>query len=410
MRTKRVEPLDIPSNSESADGLCDSDDEEDASANKRPSVNLLVNDDNSIDEKVLQEDTPVLSPEKDNVWQLVSLPRSDAPFTKEFGPNIPENVASPMDIFSCLFPPHLVDLIVEQTNLYAEQKQNQQNPVTREEILIFLGINILMSVKKLPYYYWCSNPQLHDSFAPLMPVNRFGFLLSHLHLSDQSAEPKKGDHNYDKLYKLRPLLDELSRTFKSCWRPGKYQSVDETMIKFKGRSSMKQYMPAKPMKRGYKSWTRADESGYVCEFQLYTGKTDSVEKQLGSRVVKDLTRELVGGNHYVYFDNFFTSVELLSSLKRDQIFACGTVRSNRSGLPKSQKKPDKSMKVGDFEFQTSSTDLRWIKWMDKRAVHFLSNYHDPSEKQPWSADKRTDLYYLSKALLFAQIITTIWDT
>ncbi|XP_026831424.1 piggyBac transposable element-derived protein 4-like [Ooceraea biroi] len=38
------------------------------------------------------------------------------------------------------------------------------------------------------------------------------------------------------------------------------------------------------------------------------------------------------------------------------------------------------MKVGDFESQTSSTDLRWIKWMDKRVFHFLSNYHDPSEQ------------------------------
>ncbi|XP_051167624.1 piggyBac transposable element-derived protein 4-like [Leptopilina boulardi] len=28
---------------------------------------------------------------------------------------------------------------------------------------------------------------------------------------------------------------------------------------------------------------------------------------------------------------------------------------------------------------TSSTGLQWIKWMDKKLVYFLSNYHDPSE-------------------------------
>lgn len=61
---------------------------------------------------------------------------------------------------------------------------------------------------------------------------------------------------------------------------------------------MKQYMPDKSVKRGYKCWTRADESGYVCEFQIYTGKAESTEKQLGARIVKDLTHELIG-NHYV---------------------------------------------------------------------------------------------------------------
>lgn len=34
---------------------------------------------------------------------------------------------------------------------------------------------------------------------------------------------------------------------------------------------MKQNMPAKRVKRGYKVWD-ANESGYICEFRIYTGK------------------------------------------------------------------------------------------------------------------------------------------
>lgn len=83
------------------------------------------------------------------------------------------------------------------------------------------------------------------------------------------------------------------------------------MIKFKGRSSIKQYIPKKPIKRGYKVWIRADQCGFICEFQVYTGKiADGKEKNLGVRVVKDLTRRLVGNYHHVYFDHFFTSVDL----------------------------------------------------------------------------------------------------
>ena len=61
---------------------------------------------------------------------------------------------------------------------------------------------------------------------------------------------------------------------------------------FKGRSTLKQYMPKKPVRRGIKVWMRADaESGYVSAFEVYTGKKgDSVEQGLGSKVVLSLTR------------------------------------------------------------------------------------------------------------------------
>lgn len=85
---------------------------------------------------------------------------------------------------------------------------------------------------------------------------------------------------------------------------------------------MKQYNAAKPIKRGYKIWVRADSSGYVCEFQIYTGKsTIDKGKSLGGRVVQDFTRVIVGKFHKVYFDNFFTSIDLMISLKADGILA-----------------------------------------------------------------------------------------
>jgi hypothetical protein len=67
--------------------------------------------------------------------------------------------------------------------------------------------------------------------------------------------------------------------------------------------------------------------------QVYTGKEGSGEKQLGQRVVKDLTRLLKGKNHHVFFDNFFTSEKLLQDLLEDDILACGTARKDRKGFP-----------------------------------------------------------------------------
>jgi hypothetical protein len=67
------------------------------------------------------------------------------------------------------------------------------------------------------------------------------------------------------------------------------------MIPFQGRSALKQYMPAKPVKRGIKVWCRADaHNGYLCEFQVYTGRADGVQDGLGKRVVVYLSRRLEG--------------------------------------------------------------------------------------------------------------------
>ena len=60
------------------------------------------------------------------------------------------------------------------------------------------------------------------------------------------------------------------------------------MVPYKGRSSLKQYMPKKPIKRGFKVWVRAEaDIGYLSEFEVYTGKKDDgPEKNLGTKVVK----------------------------------------------------------------------------------------------------------------------------
>jgi hypothetical protein len=64
------------------------------------------------------------------------------------------------------------------------------------------------------------------------------------------------------------------------YKPNEEQSIDEGMIAFKGRLSLKQYLPAKPSKFGIKVWERASlQNGYVHEFQIYTGKVEGVRTQ-----------------------------------------------------------------------------------------------------------------------------------
>lgn len=89
---------------------------------------------------------------------------------------------TPLKIFLKLFPKDLFELIVFQTNLYATQQNKPYKSTSVEEIKLFLGINMVMAMKKLSSYrdYWSTSSDLHDYYiSPLMQMNRFGWLLGH---------------------------------------------------------------------------------------------------------------------------------------------------------------------------------------------------------------------------------------
>nr|CAH7730520.1 unnamed protein product [Callosobruchus chinensis] len=220
------------------------------------------------------------------------------------GVNLDDHIELPIDVFLCLFPEELIDSVVFHTNLYATQKQTNDGgkpfqPTNREEIKLFLGVNILMGVKKLPSLkdYWSSQEEIRDSYiSKVISRDRFYWLLSHLHFSDNSLQPKKGDQNFNKLYKLGSLLTTLSRTYKEFYSPTEFQAIDESMIKYKGRSSMKQYMPAKPTKRGYKnpeeatSINRRNKDGSLQEVDCPRPVVD-YNKHMGSVDLADMLKK-----------------------------------------------------------------------------------------------------------------------
>ena len=143
----------------------------------------------------------------------------------------------------------------------------------------------------------------------------------------------RGEDGHDCLGKIRPLIDHLSTKFAQTYEPHHDIAVDEAMIKFQGRSSLKQYMPLKPTKHRIKIWVAADSTnGYFSRFEVYTGK-NTTEHGLGARVVKSLNSDLKGRHHHVYFDNYyFTSLKLLEDLE-DNIYAYSTARKDRKGFP-----------------------------------------------------------------------------
>ena len=208
--------------------------------------------------------------------------------------------------------------------------------------------------------YWNTDPALNQpEITSRISRNRFQDLSWYLHFADNTDLPVRGEPGYDRLGKVRPMIDAFQERFIANYMPNREQAVDEAMIPFQGRSSLKQYLPAKPVKRSIKVWCRADShNGYLCEFQVYTGRAESGDREhnLGGRVVLDLARRLEGKNYHLYFDNFFTSVALVSSLQSRGVYGCGTARQGYKGFPESLKMKNK----GKREERRLGLNNRWV--------------------------------------------------
>ena len=135
--------------------------------------------------------------------------------------------------------------------------------VTAEDIEAFIGFSFLMGLNPKPSVedYWKKNPiYTYPPINKRISRDRYRDINRYLHFVDNSTLAPRGAPGYDKLGKIRPLLDYLQSQYKDLYNPGRDLSVDEAMIKFHGRSSLKQYMPMKPIKRGIKVWVLADSS------------------------------------------------------------------------------------------------------------------------------------------------------
>ena len=99
-----------------------------------------------------------------------------------------------------------------------------------------------MGICRLPrlMLYWTTK---HSYICPriceIMSLTRFEQIYRFLHLCDSDKEVVAGQPGYDYLFKVRNLLDLLSPRFLSQYQTHEELSVDEAVIPFKGRLSIK---------------------------------------------------------------------------------------------------------------------------------------------------------------------------
>lgn len=156
----------------------------------------------------------------------------------------------------------MIDDICVNSNTYAEIYRDRypfsyryypEGGLTRPIFYLFLGIVVYMGLHPRHDYflYWSTDPLFSSEFIRSIPMSRntFSAILTFLHVSD--PDPLKTDPS-DRLYKVRPLLECLNSNCRKYYQPHRHVSVDERMVKNKGRFTCKQYVKMKPVKWGFK--------------------------------------------------------------------------------------------------------------------------------------------------------------
>lgn len=278
----------------------------------------------------------VLTPKKDIKWRHKTVTKPCDEFVGSV--NEVSELLSPVGYFKKYIPDSLFKIMSEMTNIYAMQSDKTKfKPTTPEEIEILFGLHIMMGTLKFPRVrlYWDTTTKFH-LFVDNMSRDRFFELRSNLHLFNNLEKPSTCN---DKFFKVRPIYEALRNR---CLELPTEENlcVDEAMIPFTGKFSVKQYVKGKPTPWGIKMFMLCGKSGQVYDFVIYQGSTTEVDNSVqkvyghGASIVLKLAERIKNEKgHKLFFENFFSSYYLFQALSQKGICAAGTVRLNRFGQP-----------------------------------------------------------------------------
>jgi Transposase IS4 len=303
----------------------------------------------------------------------VNVPPFDAPIGKQ---HAARHADSPLSFLQLFLPPGLLQQWADYTNDYAQQRGAEREwRTTVEELYAFLGVHIYMGICPLPQWHMYWSEQYQQPFvAAVFPRWRFEQLLRYFHV----APPPPAVAAADPLSRVRPLIQSLQHSFPRHYAPSRCLTLDEAMVAFKGRSPIKQYIPSKPHKWGYKIYCLASDD-YLLHFEVYQGKEEH-PSPLGITydTVMRMTTKYQHQQYFLFTDNWFTSPAVLDELKRRGIHCCGSVKRNRRGMPVIADAEMDALRQGEW-LQRQKGDSTVAVWRDRKAMWLLYNHCSPEE-------------------------------
>ena len=316
-------------------------------------------------------------------------------YTKNRGVLVDTSGFEPVDFFKLFFPDNVFTLMKTESNRYREQMMASGNftqhsrlgnmrKIEDEEIEAFVALQIAMGLCNKPAIsdYWSKFWLTRVKFSDVMPRNRYENLTYALHFADNSERVPAGEEGYNPLFKVQRLLYIVDPLYLQTFCPSKNLSLDESMIKLKGRILFPQFNPSKATRFGIKQLSLCEaETGYALRLLTYTGKDMLTDTDPNLSITENVVRQLVRGfenrGHTLYTDSYYTSPVIVRELQTEQIGYVGTVRACRKFMPTSLHPNTLSLaKRSDPVFARATTaDIVACTWHDTKRVSFLSSVH-----------------------------------
>lgn len=287
---------------------------------------------------------------------------------------------TPLEVFSAVFTPDILNLLVQCTNEYGNTVCNMNKPSTRysrkskfretnaQEMKKFIGLCLLQAQVSIPHrrQLFTTNPlYFHPIFLHVMSGRRYEQLLQCLSVAPKSS---KG------MAKVNPLLNMLISSFQSSYSPQKELSLDESLLLHRGRLSFRTYMKGKKAKYGIKFYELTSADGYVLNIEIYSANKEEVKCSKIDDLVCRLMKPYLNKGHFIYMDNYYNSVSLSNTLLQQKTHSVGTLRGNRKRNPKVV--VSKKLKKGEYIWRRQG-HVYISKWKDKRDVLVITTANHP---------------------------------
>ena len=290
-------------------------------------------------------------------------------------------LTSPIDFFSLFMDDDLLQHICSMTEIYYQKNKSSKQVSSQKKkkwvapdlasLKCFLGVMLCMGMIKRPSYkdYWTSSKLFGTpGISELMSCDHFEQIRNSLHFINEDDCDKD-----DKLYKIRPLIEHFTNVSQSLYSPERELTIDESMIKFNGRSKFKVYMPLKPVKYGFKAYVLTEAStGYLLNWSLYEGEKSSLVD-----IVSNLASPFAKNGYTIAMDRFYTTLETISTLSELGFRVFGMITKNRARLTENITLSSKKLHRGNALFYCSNDKKTLLTiWKDTKLVHLVSNFGD----------------------------------
>jgi len=190
--------------------------------------------------------------------QTTSRTRSHNIITQLPGPKlVSRDKCSIIECFKLFCDDIIVRTIVTCTNIYIEKilinfkRQIDCRQTDFQEISALIGLLILAGVNKSQkqniFDLWDTTGFGIESFYATMS-KRFRFLLRCLRFDD--IRDRESRREIDKLAPIRDVFEMLVHNYQKSYSVGEFVTIDEELVKFRGKCPFKQYLPSKPGKYG----------------------------------------------------------------------------------------------------------------------------------------------------------------